>query len=63
MKNARLHVVSSVQLAERSCGRYPIACPCICTVLVQCLEGSCSSQAAGTDLREHVDTAHDPLRA
>ena len=29
----RLHVVSSAQLAEGSCGHYAIACPRICAVL------------------------------
>lgn len=53
--DTRLRVVSSVQLSEGSCGHYASVSPPICTVL--------HHGSAGTDLRDHVDTTHDPLRA
>lgn len=62
--DTRLRVVSSVQLAEGSYGHYPTVSPPIRTVLHHGYWWvSARGWTTGTDLRDHVDTTHDPLRA
>lgn len=63
--DTHLRVVSSVQLAEGNYGRYPTASAPICPISHHGCDVwwvSARGWTAGTDPRDHVDTAHDPLR-
>lgn len=56
------HGVSSVQLADKSCGHYPIVSPPIHTVLHNGLLVSTGNGGQLAVSFDHVDTIHDPQR-